>query len=104
MSIDLNFVFCTKKTAFFHGGIGQTMYLTPDKFLIAFPEDSHKNRGMVDEPRSIVKAVFKVRLYFPLMLIFFANSFILYVYKLHEIAPQVCRLLNTTLTNVPDEL
>ncbi|MCI8567574.1 MAG: DUF386 domain-containing protein [Lachnospiraceae bacterium] len=47
---------------FFHGGAGQAMFLTPDKFLIAFPEDAHRTCGMVGEPRDIVKAVFKVRL------------------------------------------
>lgn len=47
---------------FFHGGAGQAMYLTPGKFLIAFPEDAHKTCGMVEKPQSIVKAVFKVRL------------------------------------------
>ena len=47
---------------FFHGSTGQTMILTPDKFLIAFPEDAHKTCGMVDIPKDFVKAVFKIRL------------------------------------------
>lgn len=47
---------------FFHGSAGQAMILTPDKFLIAFPEDAHKTCGMIDVPKDFVKAVFKVRL------------------------------------------
>ncbi len=47
---------------FFHGGAGQAMLLTPDKFLIAFPEDAHRTCGMVGSPQAFVKAVFKVRL------------------------------------------
>lgn len=47
---------------FFHGFTGQAMILTPDKFLIAFPEDAHKTCGMIESSRDFVKAVFKIRL------------------------------------------
>lgn len=47
---------------FFHGDGGQPVILTPDKFLIAFPEDAHKTCGMIDEPKDLVKVVFKIRL------------------------------------------
>ena len=47
---------------FFHGDGGQSMILTPDKFLIAFPEDGHKTCIAVDEPKPFTKAVFKIRL------------------------------------------
>ncbi len=47
---------------FFHGKGGQTLYLTPGYFLIAFPEDAHETCGMVEAPETITKAVFKVRL------------------------------------------
>lgn len=47
---------------FFHGSSGQSMILTPDQFLIAFPEDAHRTCGMIDVPEHFVKAVFKIRL------------------------------------------
>lgn len=47
---------------FFHGSTGQAIILTPDKFLVAFPEDAHRTCGVVDIPKDFVKAVFKVRL------------------------------------------
>lgn len=47
---------------FYHGNGGQTVILTPDKFLVAFPEDAHKTCGMLECPQNFSKAVFKIRL------------------------------------------
>lgn len=47
---------------FYHGDMGETVILTPDKFLVAFPEDAHKTCGMIESPQNFVKAVFKIRL------------------------------------------
>lgn len=47
---------------FFHGNGGQSMILTPDQFLVAFPEDGHKTCIAIDEPKPFTKVVFKIRL------------------------------------------
>ena len=47
---------------FFHGDGGQSVILTPGKFLIAFPEDAHRTCGMLETPQKFVKAVYKIRL------------------------------------------
>ena len=47
---------------FFHGQGGQSVILTPGKFLVAFPEDAHKTCGMIEIPQKFIKAVYKRRL------------------------------------------
>lgn len=47
---------------FFHGQGGQSVILTPGKFLVAFPEDAHKTCGMIEIPQKFIKAVYKIRL------------------------------------------
>ena len=45
-----------------HGQGGQSVILTPGKFLVAFPEDAHKTCGMIEIPQKFIKAVYKIRL------------------------------------------
>ena len=40
----------------------QKLLLTPGQFLVAFPEDAHKIKMLVDTPKTVTKAVFKVKL------------------------------------------
>ena len=47
---------------FFHGHGGQSVILTPGKFLVAFPEDANRTCGMIEIPQKFIKAVYKIRL------------------------------------------
>ena len=44
-------------------GTGEhSLVLSPGEFLIVFPDDAHKLKMLVDTPRTVTKAVFKVKL------------------------------------------
>ena len=39
------------------------MILAPGDFLVVFPEDAHKIKMLVDAPRTVTKAVFKIKIH-----------------------------------------
>ena len=47
----------------YRGAGRHSLVLAPGEFLVVFPDDAHKLKMQVDGPRTVTKAVFKVKMY-----------------------------------------
>lgn len=47
----------------YRGAARQSLILSPGEFLVVFPGDAHKLKMQVDGPRTVSKAVFKVKIF-----------------------------------------
>ena len=43
-------------------GVGRSLVLSPNEFLVVFPNDAHRIKMRVDGPETVSKAVFKVKI------------------------------------------
>lgn len=53
---------CAERDIYFYDGNFAKLTLRPGQFVIVFPDDVHAPGLAVDEPETIRKAVFKVKL------------------------------------------
>ena len=47
----------------YHGQGAYKLVLAPGDFLVVFPDDAHKIKMMLDIPKTVTKAVFKVKIH-----------------------------------------